>query len=354
MRSRFLDSIFFSKEKVESLKQLRIINQNLVHVEGLPKNLLKIELLKSRKYFGQYGKIKKLILSRKINPENNKDVYSVYITYENKIEAACAILCVDSLLICGKIIRVVFGTTKFCINFLENKKCRNSEKCKYLHKLVTNEEIIIDTNTNFSYDEHLKLSKKIIEQSIINLNIKNIFLKRQKNSKSVLPSIEYIFLNEDQKEKYFGPGNISYIKSNNNRIFDTTLKNNFSMFKNICNIYNINNINIIMNHNNIIQKNGYKLSDVIYKKNIVNTKNFKGLTSKHDVDIKKYQDPYELYNIFKDSIKHILFSKPFYVNIRNAPLEKMEYSYFKNDLLQKGVDIHRLLGGCLDCIKDCI
>ena len=354
MRSRFLDSIFFSKEKVESLKQLRIINQNLVHVEGLPKNLLKIELLKSRKYFGQYGKIKKLILSRKINPENNKDVYSVYITYENKIEAACAILCVDSLLICGKIIRVVFGTTKFCINFLENKKCRNFEKCKYLHKLVTNEEIIIDTNTNFSYDEHLKLSKKIIEQSIINLNIKNIFLKRQKNSKSVLPSIEYIFLNEDQKEKYFGPGNISYIKSNNNRIFDTTLKNNFSMFKNICNIYNINNINIIMNHNNIIQKNGYKLSNVIYKKNIVNTKNFKGLTSKHDVDIKKYQDPYELYNIFKDSITHILFSKPFYVNIRNAPLEKMEYSYFKNDLLQKGVDIHRLLGGCLDCIKDCI
>ena len=109
-----------------------------------------------------------------------------------------------------------------------------------------------------------------------------------------------------------------------------------------------------MNHNNIIQKNGYKLSDVIYKKNIVNTKNFKGLTSKHDVDIKKYQDPYELYNIFKDSIKHILFSKPFYVNIRNARLEKMEYSYFKNDLLQKGVDIHRLLGGCLDCIKDCI
>ena len=179
-------------------------------------------------------------------------------------------------------------------------------------------------------------------------------MKRQKNSKSVLPSIEYIFLNEDQKEKYFGPGNISYIKSNNNRIFDTTLKNNFSMFKNICNIYNINNINIIMNHNNIIQKNGYKLSDVIYKKNIVNTKNFKGLNSKHDVDITKNQDPYELYNIFKDSITHILFSKPFYVNIRNVPLKKMEYNYFKNDLLQKGLDIRLLLRGCLDCIKDCI
>ena len=29
-----------------------------------------------------------------------------------------------------------------------------------------------------------------------------------------------------------------------------------------------------MNHNNIIQKNGCEQSDVIYKKNIVNTKKF--------------------------------------------------------------------------------
>jgi len=38
------------------------------------------------------------------------------------------------------------------------------------------------------------------------------------------------------------------------------------MFKNICDIYNINNINIIMKHNNIIQKNGYKQSDVVCEK----------------------------------------------------------------------------------------
>ena len=72
-----------------------------------------------------------------------------------------------------------------------------------MHKLFANEDIIIDANTKFSYDEHLKLSKKIIEESILNLNIKNIFLKRQKNSKSVLPSIEYIFLNEDQKKIFW-------------------------------------------------------------------------------------------------------------------------------------------------------
>ena len=48
MHSKFLGSIIFNKKKVESLKRLRIINQNLVHIEGLPKNLLKIEILKSK------------------------------------------------------------------------------------------------------------------------------------------------------------------------------------------------------------------------------------------------------------------------------------------------------------------
>ena len=142
MESRFLDSIFFSKEKAESLKKLRIINQNLIHIQGLPKKLLNIEILKSQEYFGQYGTIKNITLSRKKNQENFNKVYSVYITYANNKETACAILCVDSLLIHGKIIRAFFGTTKYCTYFLDNKKCRKSKKCKYLHKLVTNKNII--------------------------------------------------------------------------------------------------------------------------------------------------------------------------------------------------------------------
>ena len=131
MESRLLGLFITSIESKESLKKLRIIKQNLIHIHGLPKNLINIEILKSDEYFGQYGTIKNVVLSKKINLESRKEIYSVYITYENKIEAAWAILCVDSLFINGKIIQVVFGTTRFCI-------CRNSEKCKYLHKLSKN------------------------------------------------------------------------------------------------------------------------------------------------------------------------------------------------------------------------
>ena len=340
-------SFFFSNEKAEELKKLRIIKQNLIHVHGLPRALANTELLKSKEYFGQYGKIKNIVLSSKMNQDSNKEVYSVYITYKNKIEAACAILCVDSLLINGKIIRAFFGTTKYCSYFLENRICQSAKKCGYLHQLVSNKDIIIDANTNFSYNEHLNMSKKIISKSI--LEIKNILSKGTK-SKGVLPPIEFIFLNEAQKEKYFGSGNINYVKSNENKVIDSSINNNFM----INNIYNFNNIRININNDNIIQNNGFNYFDNIKSENIVDTKNFNTLYPKCDVNIKRYQDPFELYNIFKDSIKHILLSKPFFTNIKNTQLNKMEYNYFKNDLLKKGIDINLALGGCLDCIKDCI
>ena len=349
MESRFLDSIFFSKEKAESLKKLRIINQNLIHIQGLPKKLLNIEILKSEEYFGQYGTIKNITLSKKKNLENFKKVYSVYITYVNNIEAAYAILCVDSLLIHGKIIRVFFGTTKYCNFFLDNKKCPKSKKCKYLHKLVTNTNIIIDDNTNFSYNKHLNISKKIIEQ--YSVEIKNNFLKKSKNSKNVLPSIDFIFLSEEQKEKYFNQDNICYIRNNDDSKIDTSIENNNIMFKNICIVDKKNNLKIKFN-NNLIQNNGLNLSQNICIINYVDTKNITNFNFYHSVNTVKYQEPFELYNIFKDSIRHILFSKSFYYNVRHAPLEKMEFNYFVNDLLKKGVDIKLLLGGCLDCIKD--
>jgi hypothetical protein len=336
MQSRFLNKFIISKEKALSLKKLRIIKQNLVHIQGLSKSLLNIEKLKSKEYFGQYGKIVNIVLSQKTNPENNKKIYSVYITYENKIEAACAILCVDSLLIKGKIIRAFFGTTKYCSHFLNNRICPNIQNCTFLHQF-SNEDIIIDDNTNFSYNEHLNMSRKIIEQT--NLDIRSIFLRKPENSKIKLPFLDFIFLSEDQKQKYFHSSDIIYIKSSDNRVIEGSIQINF----NIVNIYNNTNKN---------QKTGFNPMDAIYNRNIIDKKNFKKYSPNNNINIQKYQDPFELYNIFKDSIKHILMSKPFYASIKNAPLEKMEYYYFKNDLSKKGVDIELVLGGCLDCIQD--
>ena len=335
MKTTFSNSMIFSKEERESLKKLRIIQQNLIHVQGLPRSLNSEKLLESQKYFDQYGTIKNIILCKKINPENNKEVYSVYITYENAIQAVIAISCVDSLLIEGKIIRAFFGTTKYCNYFLNNKVCPNYKKCMFFHKLVSNKDIIIDDNCNFSYNEHLKLSKKIIELN--NFEIKNI-LKKSKKSDNVLPSIDFIFLTEEQKEKYFNKGNISYVKSNSNRTLDNFLNNNF-MFNNYIstiNIYNINNVRLDINKNNIREKGNFDVLNLNYKQSI---------------NKDKYQDPEDLYRIFSGSINHILLAKPFFEKIRNIPLNRLEYVYLKDDLSRQGININLVLKGCLDCIK---
>ena len=159
------ESQSIKKLKNEHLSKLRIIQKNLVHVQGFSKSLVKINNLKSNEYFGLYGNITKIIMPYKINPDNNRKIYSVYITYSNEREAAYAILCLDSLLIDGKIIRAFFGTTKYCTNFINNQACQNLDKCIYLHQLVDDKDIIIDDNMMFTYDDHINLAKKIIHYS---------------------------------------------------------------------------------------------------------------------------------------------------------------------------------------------
>ena len=82
--------------------------------------------------------------------------------------------------------------------------------------------------------------------------------------------------------------------------------------------------------------------------------NFNEFSEVKNVNTKNYLDPFELYDIFKDSINHILFSKPFFDNMKNILLKKLEFNYLKNDLSKKGVNTDIILEGCLDCIKDCI
>ena len=73
----------FEKEKLEYLSKLRIIKKNLVHAHGFPKNIANEDILKSKEYFGQYGKILNVLISSKFNRDNNRASFSAYITYSN-------------------------------------------------------------------------------------------------------------------------------------------------------------------------------------------------------------------------------------------------------------------------------
>ena len=339
---------FFDKDKIENMNKLRIIKKDLVHIQGIPKNIAIINLLITEKYLGQYGKIIKIVMSYKKNPENNKKYYSAFITYSNELEAASAILCIDSLLIEGKIIRAFFGTTKYCNHFLNNTICPNSYNCMFLHQLISDNDIIIDNNNTFSYNEHLDLAKKIIKDS--NLKEKYLFPKKKKTVKNIFPSIDFIFLNEEEKEKYFTTGNIGYIKSNNTVQNDISF-NLFSAPKkylvSINDSYNCEKNKILLGENNYIGNS---------KLNFLNNKEkSKQLISKNSFEYnnnKLYSlSSIQMHNIFQNSINHILVSKPFYMSLKNVDLQKLEFEYFIKDLSKKDVNIYVTLEGCLEPLK---
>jgi len=354
--SRFLGQIIFTKKEGISLSKVRIIKKNLVHVHGFPKSLANVEKLNQFEYFGQYGTILKTLLTSKTNPDTNKKTYSAYITYSNEKEAAFAILSVDSLLIEGKIIRAFFGTTKYCNYFLNNNICPNLNKCMFLHQLVKDSDITIDTNTIFSYNEHLNLAKKIIQFS--NEETRNLIICRPKMKNTVFPGIDFIFLNEQEKENYLKSSDISYIKSNYDKDDKETsinINNNPNDLRNslqkngILNIIKNCNHNEYSNKNNSIEDLNTNLENDIKIPNLLNSSSH---LEKSNSFINS-NDPLILHNIFQKSINHILKVKPFFYNIKNyIPLKEMEIDYLKKELNKNGNNFYSLLDGCLDCIND--
>jgi hypothetical protein len=121
----------------KNLTNVRVIQRNLVYITNLPVSIAKEDLLKTSPYFGQYGKILKVVVnkSRAYNVGHpNGPSYSAYITFDRQNDALVAIQCVDGFWIEGRSIRAAFGTTKYCSYFLRDMACTNAE-CMYLHQL---------------------------------------------------------------------------------------------------------------------------------------------------------------------------------------------------------------------------
>ena len=330
----------FKKDEIENLSKLRIIKKNLVHVHGFPKIIVKTDTLKSKEYFGLYGKITKIIMTYKINPNNSKKVYSAYITYSNDKEAAYAILCVDSLLIQGKIIRAFFGTTKYCNYFINNQVCPNFDKCIFLHQLINEEDIIIDNNLIFSYNDHISLAKKIINYT--DPKTKALILKMPKPKNIIFPFLDFIYLSEKEKEKYFTSGIISYFGTNPRESKDNCINNDdesksqFESFNNYINNFQLNNIKM---HKFINTNNNCK-NLLLNEKNIIISNN-------------SYESD-KFHNLIDNPIKHIFAAKPFYSKIKNFPLKRVELEFFKRTLEKNNQDFGILFEGCLDCLSDVI
>lgn len=114
------------------LHNYRVVQRNLVYVIGLPLSASNEDLLRKAEYFGQYGKIVKVVVHR--NQSISQSTVSAYVTFAFKEDAKAAIHALDNYVLEGHILRASFGTTKYCNNFIRNVSCNNPD-CVYLHEL---------------------------------------------------------------------------------------------------------------------------------------------------------------------------------------------------------------------------
>ncbi|KAG8997525.1 transcriptional repressor general negative regulator of transcription subunit 4 [Tulasnella sp. JGI-2019a] len=132
------------KKELEALKRahlpnMRVVQRNVVYVTGLGPKYAKEELipsLRSHEYFGQYGKISKIVLVKRNGTANREATTGLYITYHRREDAARAISGVDGSPSPGgggQVMRASYGTTKYCMTFLRNAMCTN-QGCRELHE----------------------------------------------------------------------------------------------------------------------------------------------------------------------------------------------------------------------------
>ncbi|XP_071933474.1 uncharacterized protein [Coffea arabica] len=131
-----------NSEGRKQLSSVRVIQRNLVYIVGLPLNLADEELLQRKEYFGQYGKVMKVSISRTAAgtiQQFANNTCSVYITYSKEDEAVRCIQSVHGFILEGRSLRACFGTTKYCHAWLRNVPCSNPD-CLYLHEIGSQED----------------------------------------------------------------------------------------------------------------------------------------------------------------------------------------------------------------------
>ncbi|KAF8889769.1 hypothetical protein CPB84DRAFT_1826528 [Gymnopilus junonius] len=121
------------------LANVRVVQRNVVYVVGIGPRFAKEELiptLRSNEYFGQYGKITKILLVKRTSPGGGGPVVGLYITYHRREDAARAIGAVDGTPSPGggrEVMRASYGTTKYCMAFLRGVAC-SDHSCMNLHE----------------------------------------------------------------------------------------------------------------------------------------------------------------------------------------------------------------------------
>lgn len=153
------------------LANMRVIRRNLVYAVGLPPSISNEDQLRKADYFGQYGKMSKIVLNRNqaSNGDPRRASCSAYVTFVHKEDTLACILSVDGFYLENRNIRASYGTSKYCSAFIKNVRCNNPE-CTYLHEMGAVEDTFTKQEIQAGYvtsgRDVLARQQQIVEQAL--------------------------------------------------------------------------------------------------------------------------------------------------------------------------------------------
>ena len=123
----------------------RVLQRNLMYVANLPAAVAKEELLEDKRYFGKFGKVTKIAITRKSSSGGGGGggggSYSAYITFKRAADCAVALQMCHHTLLQGAVVKCSYGTTKYCPFWLRSVPC-TMNRCGYLHALASAEDVV--------------------------------------------------------------------------------------------------------------------------------------------------------------------------------------------------------------------
>jgi len=153
------------------LANMRVIRRNLVYAVGLPTIMASEDVLRKPDYFGQYGKISKIVLNRSQTAaaDPRRASASAYVTFAYKEDTLSCILAMDGFYVEGRSIRASYGTSKYCSAFIKNVRCNNPE-CTYLHQMGDAEDTFTKQEIQAGYvtsgRDVLARQQQIVQQAL--------------------------------------------------------------------------------------------------------------------------------------------------------------------------------------------
>lgn len=203
------------EEQIVITDETRVILRNVIYITNIPSPLATEKLLSSEKYFGQFGGIQIVCVSKSdINDYQNSAncTDSAYIQYYAANPAINAIQCFNNYQFPSfpqlPPLKVNYAVNKFCEYYRNNKEC-SMPNCRYIHYEPHTKDIVTQHEIDQYYGVQSQNSSEYLSMSPSSNRSTNIKTFSVSNSLKMSNQIILEQENDKLRKQIFGVNNIN-------------------------------------------------------------------------------------------------------------------------------------------------